>query len=616
MRTDARLNVGHLGEHDGGRQAGATVDPRAVDRDIRNIAFGAAKRVGEDNDHVVCVTGRVLPYRSARAAEERLQRVGDAVDAQTCSPRRLTVDGDVKLREIALVARLRLSDSRYSFHRFEYLARDEFQALRFRTLHVDRDGRAAATEDRRCLADVRAEPWKLSQLRTQRGLDLKLRALTLFARKEAHIDVAAVRPTTASADAQRREVDFGQCADGAIQLPGLAERIREVGAGRYAVTNRKLTAVEVRHPGEAEARNDEAGNRHRRDCDAYDDQTMPHRPAQAVGVVVGNMLEPAIETQRDFPDRTGVRPGFLAMLHRLGVVPDARQHGVERERHKERHEHSEAHGHAELIENLSNHAAHKRDGNEHRDHGQRGGEHRQSDFVGAFLRSAVVVFAHRHMAHDVFAHDDGVVDQQPDRERQRQQRHGVDGEAERPHGKERRDDRDREREPSDYGRAPGVQKQIDDHYREDRADTNGDLHVLERCANAARVVAGGTQHDVAGQLPLDVGEHGLHVVGDLHGVRSGNLQDVDGERHRVFVERGTAPFGDRVEHAAHVAHADRRAVAHGDDEIAKRHGIRHAAGDAHSAFGVALLDAACGYFAVLAVERGGHLLGAEAVRAQ
>ena len=76
------------------------------------------------------------------------------------------------------------------------------------------------------------------------------------------------------------------------------------------------------------------------------------------------------------------------------------------------------------------------------------------------------LFPHLQVAHDVLAHDDGVVDQQADRQRQREQRHGVHGEVEHPHDEERADDRDGQREPGDDRGAPRVQEQVDDHDRE------------------------------------------------------------------------------------------------------------------------------------------------------
>ena len=61
----------------------------------------------------------------------------------------------------------------------------------------------------------------------------------------------------------------------------------------------------------------------------------------------------------------------------------------------------------------------------------------EPDLVGALLRRRVVVFPHLEVAHDVLADDDRVVDQQPDREREREQRHGVHREVEHPHDEER-----------------------------------------------------------------------------------------------------------------------------------------------------------------------------------
>jgi hypothetical protein len=63
--------------------------------------------------------------------------------------------------------------------------------------------------------------------------------------------------------------------------------------------------------------------------------------------------------------------------------------------------------------------------------------------------------AHLHVAHDVLAHDDGVVDQQAHAQAHRHQRDHVDREAEQVHEQEGADQRDRQRQPGDDGRAPG-----------------------------------------------------------------------------------------------------------------------------------------------------------------
>ena len=86
-----------------------------------------------------------------------------------------------------------------------------------------------------------------------------------------------------------------------------------------------------------------------------------------------------------------------------------------------------------------------------------------------FARRGEVVLAHLDVPDDVLAHDDGVVDQDADRERQAEQRHRVQREAERQHGDERREHRDRQRQTGDDRRAPRVEEQEHDEHGEQRA---------------------------------------------------------------------------------------------------------------------------------------------------
>ena len=77
-------------------------------------------------------------------------------------------------------------------------------------------------------------------------------------------------------------------------------------------------------------------------------------------------------------------------------------------------------------------AAHEGDRHEHRDDRERRRRDGEADLVGALARRRVVVLPHLHVAHDVLAHHDRVVDQDADREREPEQRHRVQREAERP----------------------------------------------------------------------------------------------------------------------------------------------------------------------------------------
>jgi hypothetical protein len=81
------------------------------------------------------------------------------------------------------------------------------------------------------------------------------------------------------------------------------------------------------------------------------------------------------------------RPGLPCADRR--VVPDRRQHRVEREADEHRDQHRRHDGDAELVEELADDAAHEADGQEHRDDGEGGGQHRQADLLRAVQRGLV-----------------------------------------------------------------------------------------------------------------------------------------------------------------------------------------------------------------------------------
>lgn len=62
--------------------------------------------------------------------------------------------------------------------------------------------------------------------------------------------------------------------------------------------------------------------------------------------------------------------------------------------------------------------------------------------------------SHVQVTGDVFAHHDGVIDQDADRQGQRQHGHHVEREAEQADHRQGADNRNRQGEPGDDGRAP------------------------------------------------------------------------------------------------------------------------------------------------------------------
>ena len=139
---------------------------------------------------------------------------------------------------------------------------------------------------------------------------------------------------------------------------------------------------------------------------------------------------------------------------RIGIVPFGREHRIKCEGYEHRQQHGDCHGDAELVEKLADGAIHVTDRDKYRDDTECRGQYRQADFLRALKRRVVMVFSHLHVAHDVFAHDDGIVNQQPDRERERHQGQVVDAVTEHIHETKRADDRNRQRDRGDDRAAP------------------------------------------------------------------------------------------------------------------------------------------------------------------
>ena len=122
-----------------------------------------------------------------------------------------------------------------------------------------------------------------------------------------------------------------------------------------------------------------------------------------------------------------------------GVVPNTRQHGVERETHKHRNQDGRHNGDAKLMEELTNDALHETDWQKHRNNRQGGGQHSKTNFLGTNHGCVVSTLAHLHMPHDVFTYHNGIVNQQAHTQRQRHECDHVDCEAKHAHEPESSD---------------------------------------------------------------------------------------------------------------------------------------------------------------------------------
>ncbi|GBD41362.1 hypothetical protein HRbin39_00743 [bacterium HR39] len=273
---------------------------------------------------------------------------------------------------------------------------------------------------------------------------------------------------------------------------------------------------------------------------------------------------------------------FGHRLARLLLLRAAELH-AQPGRDDHRHEEAEQHGGGSVdrdgLHVGAHQPGHEEHGQQRRHHGERGDDggiahlrHRpHGDLHGIAAR------LHAPVARDVLDEDDGVVDEDADREDQREQAHPVDGIARHPGGEEGQQDGDRDRPQDDVGLAQA------DEQRDDEDDgKRGEEQVEEQLVGLLRgrlaVVAGHLHpHVVRDQPAVEGVEAREQLVGDGDGVRPFALGDGDG--HRRKAHEPLVPVGQELPDAVqalapshhdvgHVLHVDGSAVAGGDEQEA------------------------------------------------
>ncbi|CCK16936.1 hypothetical protein BN136_2946 [Cronobacter universalis NCTC 9529] len=133
-------------------------------------------------------------------------------------------------------------------------------------------------------------------------------------------------------------------------------------------------------------------------------------------------------------------PAIFFLGNRLGLEQVGCHHWREQARDEQRREHGDHGGPAELLEDQAANAAHH-GGRQEDDHQAHGGRHDgQGDLGHGILCCLPDRFAHVPVALDVLDLDDGVIDQDAHDHRKRQQRDGIEREAQPGHGRERGQD--------------------------------------------------------------------------------------------------------------------------------------------------------------------------------
>ena len=310
---------------------------------------------------------------------------------------------------------------------------------------------------------------------------------------------------------------------------------------------------------------DEDEHRHHPGTAARDD-TLDQRDVAALGPLV-DTVEGAIDDVALFDRHCWTQPqGTLRGLERRGI-DRAEQRGRGDDQR-------------ELRVHTAGQTRQERGRDEHRHQHQRDADDRPEQLFHRADRGVVSGHALFDIVGGALDHDDGVVDDNADREHKREQRRHIDGEAHRRHGGERADDGDRHRGRGHQGRAPILQEEQDDDQHQDAGFEQRLVDLVDRRADEFR----GVERDAVGQVLRKFARQLAHpfldLVADVERIGARRLKDRKAGRWPA-VEREHLAVGLRTElDATDVADAGDRTVAAGlDDHVGELLSVVEAAVD-------------------------------------
>src|ERR1700674_2319707 len=171
------------------------------------------------------------------------------------------------------------------------------------------------------------------------------------------------------------------------------------------------------------------------------------------------------------------------------------------------------------------------------------------------------------MPHDVLDHDDGVVDDEADRDRQSHQREVTETVAEFVQYSEGTDQRQRYGDGRNNG-GPEIAQEYEDHHH-DQCDRQHqrELHVADRSEDGLGAVGDDVDLDRGRDRGLEHRHHRLDPVHRVDNVGAGLALDRQEDRPLLVVPARYQIVLRRTDSAADIAYADRRSVAIGDHQI-------------------------------------------------
>ena len=264
----------------------------------------------------------------------------------------------------------------------------------------------------------------------------------------------------------------------------------------------------------------EAGEADQSDIEHAHDGGRPDEAASHPAVAGRQPLETGVEATEEFPCQTADAARFAAALV-VGFQQHRAECGAQGQGDDDGDDRRGGDGRRELREEQAGDAANEGGGNEHRAQRQRDGDECRGDLVHRLVCGLARRHALRHVALDVLDHDDGVVDDDADRQDQAEHRQVVDRDAEGGEDREGAEQRYRDGDHGNDRRPPALQEHEDDadHQRdrdEDRLD-----HFVDGLTDEGRRVVDVDVVQTRRETLLQLRHLVPDRVLDLHDVRAG-----------------------------------------------------------------------------------------------
>ena len=218
------------------------------------------------------------------------------------------------------------------------------------------------------------------------------------------------------------------------------------------------------------------------------------------------------------------------------------------------------------MQQAADNATHEKHGDEH---GHQRNSHRddgEANFPGAFDCCLQRRFAELDVADDVLQHDDGVIDDEADRKRERQQRQVVEAVAEAVHQGEGAGHRNGQRQRRNGGGRQIAQEEQDDEDDQKAGDEQGELHVVDALADRNAAVVERGHFNGCRQLFLKAWQRALDGVHRFDGVGAGLALDGQHDGAFIHVPCGDSRVLDAIDRRGDLFEPQWRAIAPGDDQ--------------------------------------------------